>query len=143
VYRDALWRGADMFGTGVASFGHISGVHVQNVDQWDDYIDLLNKGKLPLHRAFPTTPRDRLIRELVLQLKTGLLDTAHFQSKFGVNIRATFREAFDQLADAGILTMTPTGVELTRFGLLQIDRHLPTFFDPQYRTTRYTSAKRE
>src|SRR5262245_55438878 len=43
VYRDALWRGADMFGTGVASFGHVGGVHVQNVDQWDDYIDLLNK----------------------------------------------------------------------------------------------------
>ena len=30
VYRDALWGGADMLGTGVASFGHIGGVHVQN-----------------------------------------------------------------------------------------------------------------
>src|SRR5207248_10428131 len=34
VYRDALWRGADMFGTGVASFGHVGGVHLQNVDTW-------------------------------------------------------------------------------------------------------------
>ena len=34
VYRDALWHGADMFGTGVASFGHLGGVHVQNLDQW-------------------------------------------------------------------------------------------------------------
>jgi oxygen-independent coproporphyrinogen-3 oxidase len=138
VYRDALWRGADMFGTGVASFGHVGGVHIQNVDQWDDYIDYLNRGELPLNRAFPTTPRDRLIREMILQLKTGRLDAAYFQSKFGVNIPDSFREAFDELADAGILTMTPTGVELTRHGLLQIDRHLPTFFDPQYRTTRYT-----
>ena len=34
VYREALWSGADMFGTGVASFGHVKGVHVQNVDTW-------------------------------------------------------------------------------------------------------------
>src|SRR6516164_5810383 len=32
VYRDSLWHGADMFGTGVASFGHVGCVHVQNVD---------------------------------------------------------------------------------------------------------------
>ncbi len=55
VYRDALWRGADMFGTGVASFGHVNGVHIQNVDTWEQYIEKLNKGELPLGRAFPTT----------------------------------------------------------------------------------------
>src|SRR5436305_1744173 len=38
VYRDRLWHGADMFGTGVASFGHASGVHVQNVDLWETYV---------------------------------------------------------------------------------------------------------
>src|SRR5260370_21544665 len=41
VYRDALWHGADMFGTGVASFGHMNGVHIQNEDQWDEYIGFL------------------------------------------------------------------------------------------------------
>ena len=38
IYRDALWHGADMFGTGVASFGHVHGVHIQNFDRWDDYM---------------------------------------------------------------------------------------------------------
>ena len=64
VYREALWRGADMFGTGVASFGHVNGVHIQNVDTWEAYIEKLDAGELPLGRAFPTTrarpadPRD-------------------------------------------------------------------------------------
>ena len=79
VYRDALWHGADMFGTGVASFGHVNGVHIQNVDTWEAYIEKLERGELPLGRAFPTTERDRLIREMVLQLKTGHLDVAYFQ----------------------------------------------------------------
>src|SRR5690606_3897142 len=42
VYRDSLWHGADMFGTGVASFGHVHGVHVQNVDRWEDYVAMLD-----------------------------------------------------------------------------------------------------
>ena len=42
VYRDSLWHGADMFGTGVASFGHVDGVHVQNVDTWEQYVEMLD-----------------------------------------------------------------------------------------------------
>lgn len=138
VYRDALWHGADMFGTGVASFGHLSGVHMQNVDQWDDYIGMLQKGELPLNRAFPTTPRERLIREMILQLKTGTIDEDYFERKFGVDVYNEFRHAFDHLEHAGFLRESQHVIELTRAGLLQIDRHLPAFFDPQYRTSRYT-----
>ena len=102
VYREALWRGADMFGTGVASFGHVNGVHIQNVDTWEAYIEKLNKGELPLGRAFPTTERDRLIREVVLLLKTGHLDVAYFRDKYGVDIRDEFRAAFDKLQARGL-----------------------------------------
>src|SRR6516162_2005295 len=96
VYRDALWRGADMFGTGVASFGHLNGVHMQNVDSWEAYIGMLDKGELPLGRALPTTPRDRLIREMILQLKTGSLDADYFRGKYRVDILAEFRAVFAQ-----------------------------------------------
>jgi oxygen-independent coproporphyrinogen-3 oxidase len=138
VYRDALWHGADMFGTGVASFGHVGGVHVQNEDRWEDYIAALDRGELPLHRALPTTPRDRLIRELILQLKTGRLDAAYFRRKFAAEILDEFRAPFQQQQKNDLLAYSKDGVELTRDGLLQIDRHLPLFFDPQYRGSRYT-----
>ena len=138
VYRDALWHGADMFGTGVASFGHVNGVHIQNVDTWEQYIEKLDKGELPLGRAFPTTPHDRLIRETILQLKTGRLRKAYFQSKFGEDITVEFADGFRKLEQEGWLRMTPEGVELTPAGFLQIDRHLPTFFDPEHRSQRYT-----
>jgi oxygen-independent coproporphyrinogen-3 oxidase len=138
VYRDALWHGADMFGTGVASFGHVNGVHVQNVDTWEQYIERLDKGELPLGRAFPTTPHDRLVREMILQLKTGRLDQAYFEGKFGTDILAEFGDGFRKLEAGGWLNVTRDGVELTPAGFLQIDRHLPTFFDPQYISARYT-----
>ncbi len=138
VYRDSLWHGADMFGTGVASFGHLHGVHVQNVDTWEQYVGLLQQGKLPLGRALPVGPRERLIREMILQLKTTRLDPAYFMKKFGVDITTEFAAGWQELARAGHLTVTPTEINLTRQGMLVADRLLPTFFDPQYRSDRYT-----
>jgi oxygen-independent coproporphyrinogen-3 oxidase len=127
-----------MFGTGVASFGHVNGVHVQNVDTWEAYIEKITVGELPLGRAFPTTKRDRLIREVVLLLKTGHLDVGYFRDKYGVDIREEFRTAFDQLTRDGWLVVSGESVDCTPAGLIQIDRHLPAFFDSQYISSRYT-----
>jgi oxygen-independent coproporphyrinogen-3 oxidase len=138
VYRDSLWHGADMFGTGVASFGHVGGVHVQNVDTWEKYVEMLHHGELPLGRALPVSGKQRLLREMMLQLKTGRLEADYFQRKFGTDILRDFDEGFRHLQRDGFLTIGPGEVRLTRPGLLQIDRLLPTFFEPEYRGTRYT-----
>jgi oxygen-independent coproporphyrinogen-3 oxidase len=138
VYRDSLWRGADMFGTGVASFGHVSNVHVQNVDSWEKYVEMLGRGELPLARALSVAPHQGLLREMMLQLKTGRLQTGYFQRKFGADILKQFAQGFGHLAHEGFLTVHDGGVELTRNGLLQVDRLLPTFFEQEYRGARYT-----
>ncbi len=55
--------------TGVASFGHVSGVHYQNLTEWGTYLGALNEGRLPLARGFVPTLHQALIREMILQLK--------------------------------------------------------------------------
>src|SRR5207253_97458 len=132
LYRDSLWHGADMFGTGVASFGHANGVHMQNVDSWEQYVGMLQKGELPLGRALPVNPRELLIREMILQLKTGRLDADYFRQKFGKNILLEFADGFEKLAKGEYLMLRADGVELTRRGLLQVDRLLSSFFESQY-----------
>ena len=57
LYRDRLWQGADLVGLGVASFGHVNGVHVQNVDTWETYGAAIDRGELPLGRAYRPTRR--------------------------------------------------------------------------------------
>jgi oxygen-independent coproporphyrinogen-3 oxidase len=71
-------------------------------------------------------------------LKTGRLETRYFRNKFGVDLFTEFADEFAQLEHDGWITRTPAGVETTPAGLLQIDRHLPIFFEPQFRTSRYT-----
>ena len=63
VYRDNVWRGADLLAAGVSSFGHFQGVHYQNLDQLDDYLTTVESGSLPINRALRPTNHQRLIRE--------------------------------------------------------------------------------
>ena len=81
LYRDRLWQGADMVGLGVASFGHINGVHVQNVDTWEAYSAAIARGEIPLGRAYRPTAEERMIREFVLQLKRGSVRPAYFSAQ--------------------------------------------------------------
>jgi oxygen-independent coproporphyrinogen-3 oxidase len=138
VYRDSLWHGADLVGTGVASFSHVGGVHFQNVDTWEGYIDRVARGELPLSRALPVTPHQQLVRELILQLKTGRLDAAYFRGKFGVEIAAGFADAFESLASDGYAEIDGDAIRLNRQGLLRVDALLPRFFESQHRNLRYS-----
>ncbi len=61
-------------------------MNFQNAHSFEEYLRLLNAGELPLLRATSLTPQQRLIREMILQLKTGTLDTSYFQRKFGVDV---------------------------------------------------------
>lgn len=138
-YRDNLWQGSDLLATGIASFGHLSGVHYQNKADMRAYqSDLLEQGKLPLGRAMRPTPHQLLVRELILQLKRGYLSINYFWQKFGVNILNEWREEFEQHQQDGMLTVTGDRIELTRQGFLHADALLPPFFEPEHRGVRYT-----
>jgi oxygen-independent coproporphyrinogen-3 oxidase len=139
VYRDRLWQGADMVGLGVASFGHVNGVHVQNADTWETYSPPIKAGEVALSRAYRPTGEERMIRELVLQLKLGSIRPSYFRDKYHVNVLERFREQFDGLAAEGYLARaTEEIVALTREGLLRVDVLLRRFFHPQYVDVRYT-----
>jgi oxygen-independent coproporphyrinogen-3 oxidase len=137
-YRDNLWHGADMLATGVASFGHISGVHYQNEADWPGYVGRLGRGELPLARGMKLTAHQLLVREMILQLKTGRLDASYFRHKFDVDIIDHWRRAWQQFADEGYLAFDDAGVRLARAGLLRVDALLPAFFEPEHRGVRYT-----
>jgi oxygen-independent coproporphyrinogen-3 oxidase len=139
LYRDRLWQGADMAGLGVASFGHVNGVHVQNKDTWETYSEAIDRGELPLARAYRPTDDERLRRELVLQMKLGRLRPAYFAEKYHVDILSEFAAPFESLRREGYLTQADgDGVTLSRDGLLRVDSLLPRFFRPEHTNIRYT-----
>ena len=139
TYRDRLWQGADLVGLGVASFGHVNGVHMQNLDSWGPYAEAIADNRLPLSRAYRPSSEERLIRELVLQLKLGSIRPSYFQGKYGLDVRARFTSVWDALTDEGFMAGENGDViALSREGLLRVDSFLPRFFRPEHTNIRYT-----
>src|SRR5688572_3487498 len=137
LYRDRLWAGADLLSLGVASFGHIGGVHYQNHHDFDVYVSRIQSGDLPIYRALTPSDDERFIRELILQLKLGSISRRYFESKFGADPIQRFEQPVRTLKDWGYLTVAGDEVRLNREGLLQVDRLLHEFFLPEHRNARY------
>ena len=137
-YRDYLWTGADMVSLGISSFGHFRGVHYQNEKDFGPYLDRVGRGELPIHRALTMTEEEKLIREVILQMKLGSLDRAYFQRKFGVDLCERFSQPLEELREEGHLEIGDDRIVVRRASLLRVDELLHALFLPQHQTARYT-----
>jgi len=113
---------------GVASFGHLSGLHYQNATHWDDYLGAVEAGRLPVARGLEPTRRELLIRETVLGLKRGRLDVSRLREKFGIDPLEEWAAEWRALEASGDLLGVEPDPVLTRQGLLRVDELLPRFF---------------
>ncbi len=138
IYRDALWEGADLLPLGVASFGHLGGVHLQNNADVGPYMEKLDQKELPVFRAYPTNVDERFIREFILMLKLGEVKPSYFQEKFGEDPLDRFAPELTYLEGEGFLEVGEDRIGVTRDGLMQIDRLLHSFFLSNHRNARYT-----
>ena len=137
LYRDELWRGADLLGVGVSSFSHVGGVHFQNEHEFERYLERVEAGELPIGRALELRGEERMIREFILQMKLGRVETAYFKRKFGVDLVQRFRAALEAQRSAGWLEFTPERIVTTRAGLLRVDSLLSDYFLEAHRNARY------
>jgi oxygen-independent coproporphyrinogen-3 oxidase len=128
-YRDMLWEGSDLAALGVASFGHLSGVHYQNDPHWDPYLQAVESGRLPIHRGLRPSRHELLVREVVLGLKKGRLDASRLAAKYGVDPLVEWEHVWRRLSDEGWLDAIRPQPVLSRAGLLRVDALLPAFFD--------------
>jgi oxygen-independent coproporphyrinogen-3 oxidase len=137
IYRDRLWAGADMVGVGVSSFGHLGGIHYQNLTNIDSYCDSVEAGKAPVRRALMTNEEERFIRELILQWKLGRVNNNYFLKKFGISISERYASILTQWKERGDLREEGDYLVLSRDALLRIDSMLQGFFLPEHRDARY------
>ena len=126
-----------MLGTGVASFGHIGGVHVQNEHDIGAYLKQVTDDEFPIYRAYPTNEEEIVIREFILQLKLGKVDLEYFKKKFNTDISKKFMNTLNELQDKEFLLYNEETIEMSRDGLLQVDMLLHEFFLKEHQNARY------
>ena len=105
-----------MVALGVASFGHLGGIHYQNQTHFDTYCETQENKSSAVRRALLTTEDERFLREFILQWKLGRVNPAYFLQKFGVDIDRRFAHIFTEWKDSGDLYEEDGNLLLTRDG---------------------------
>ena len=104
VYRDRAVAGRGSRGArrGVVR-PHQRRAHAERRHVGDSTPSAIDRGELPLGRAYRPTADERLIRETILQLKRGAMRPAYFAAKFGVDIGERFAPVWQSIARDGFL----------------------------------------
>ncbi len=137
LYQDMQYHGADLLGTGLASFSYLTGIHYQNAASLREYNESLAAGRLPYNRGYALNDDERMVREFILQMKLGRVENGYFLSKFGVDVAERFGKPLKRFSDREWLSVDADAVTLNRQGLLRVDRLLPAFYLPEHRDLSY------
>jgi oxygen-independent coproporphyrinogen-3 oxidase len=138
LYQALQYRGADLLGLGVSAFSYLAGVHQQNETRLEAYRAALAAGELPWGRAYALSAEERAIREMVLELKLGVVDRAAFRARRGVDPAERFAVPLAEQASRGLLTVDEVAVRVTAAGFPRIDRLLASYYRPEHRGVRYS-----
>ncbi|MCA9180355.1 MAG: hypothetical protein KDA51_02860 [Planctomycetales bacterium] len=121
----------------MSSFSYFDGVHYQNQASLYRYLLSVSDHGHARARAYELADDERMVRELVLQLKLCSVSAAYFQKNFGINVAQHFAAPLDEFEKRGWLKVDDCRVTLTRDGLLRVDRFIPSFYLPEHQDNTY------
>jgi len=95
------------------------GTRFSNVADLDEYTRAVQQGELPRRDRMQLTREDAMAEHMFLGLRMsdGVFFEA-FEKKFGTGLEDVFGKALATAQKQGLLTEDPTGVRLTRRGML-------------------------
>lgn len=131
-YQDHNWRQTDrvpLLGLGASAYSYLDGIQYYNINDIAKYIELLNKGRLPVWRGEALPLDERMRRTAVLGLKMGI-DRQDFSSTHGIDFYEQFPSTTKCLEELGLLHVTPESVRLTYLGALFADEVCRQYYSP-------------
>lgn len=124
--------GADIYALGMSSISQTNGTYRQNEKELPAYYAALDEGRLPIARGYQLTDDDQIRRTTIMRLMCdGRLPFAEMSAALEVPFTTYFQTELEKLrpiADDGLLTLTPEGIEVTRSGRFMI-RNIAMVFD--------------
>jgi oxygen-independent coproporphyrinogen-3 oxidase len=119
------WRGGDVLGFGPAAASTLTQPTEDRAERWtnpaslDAWEALVLSGRAGGHGRETIGPELRAREALMLALRTADgLELAVHQARIGQNLRSEHAALLDQLERAGLVTLSPSRLALTRAGML-------------------------
>lgn len=111
------WRNGEYLGLGVGAASYLDGVRTVHTRDLEAYVAAAASGRRVPGESERLVGAARAGEAAMLALRTGEgveLDT--FRERYGLDFLSSYREAIQELEDAGMLEVTPTHVRLTPAG---------------------------
>ncbi len=129
----------DLIALGVSAIGRVGATYSQNAKTIEEYYDHLNQGRLPVVRGLALS-RDDLVRRAVIMalMCQGALTFESIELGYLLDFQSYFApemEALQELAAQGLVTLAPTGVQVTTNGWFFV-RAVAMVFDRYLQTDR-------
>ena len=129
----------DLIGLGVSAIGRIGATYSQNAKTLAEYGDLLDQGRLPIVRGMALTRDDLLRRAVIMSLMCqGELQFESFELGHLIDYKRYFereRAALQGMAEQGLVTIDPGGVQVTEAGWFLV-RAIAMVFDKHLQVDR-------
>ena len=110
----------DLIGLGVSAIGKVGATYSQNAKTMDEYCDPLNQGRLPVIRGLALTREDMVRRAVIMALMCqGRVVFESIELAWLLDFRRYFSaelEALQELADAGLVKVGGSDIEVTERG---------------------------
>jgi oxygen-independent coproporphyrinogen-3 oxidase len=136
--RSDIWGGgAEILGTGVSSYSYLNGCVFQNTNSWGTYVATASAGRSAVARGLKLTSRQRMAREIILELKVFHFNRAAFRDRHGFDIMELYGPQVEILADDGLLNVSHDAITLTRKARPFVDVVCSVFYLPEHEEYKF------
>lgn len=129
----------NMLAFGVSSIGFVGNSYYQSAKDLDSYYNFLNADQLPILRGLLLSPDDVLRREIIQQIMCQFeLNYAAVAEKYQLDFASYFAAELAELpalAEIGLITLTPSGFQVSNKGRFLI-RNVAKVFDRYLRANQ-------
>ena len=114
----SYWQDVDYLGLGSGAHSYWQGTRYENPRGIDDYISVLEAGRLPATLDEQVDRQAHMEEYCFLGLRTVAgIDKNLFQQKFGVDLFTVYGRTIENLVAQDLLQHTPRGIALTPLGM--------------------------
>lgn len=114
----SYWQDVDYLGLGSGAHSYWQGTRYENPSSIDDYISVLEAGRLPATLEEQVDRQAHMEEYCFLGLRTAAgIDKNLFQQKFGVDLFTVYGRTIEKLVAQDLLQHTARGIALTPLGM--------------------------
>lgn len=122
----------DQIGFGITGFSSMRDRLGLNTQKFDQYYDLVSRGKIPLNRGLIRTKDDQLRWAIILPLKNRKVIKALFEKRTGVSLNTVFRKKIEKLKSFDLVYEDEKVLALTLKGRFFADEVCQQFHSLEY-----------